>query len=95
MNKTLTLKNMVETYVNFSGDQRELDKMWDAYYQMACVGFIDNVTWGKFSALCHGWFFDQDDCAILDSSDDNYLERHGSYKLIWQYVPYAEYTYHR
>lgn len=56
MNKTLTLKNMVETYVNFSGDQRGMDKMWDAYYQMACVGFIDNVTWDKFSALCHGWF---------------------------------------
>lgn len=94
MKKALTLKNMIETYVNFSEDQRELDKMWDAYYQMACVGFIDSVTWDKFSALCHGWFFDEDACAIFDA-DDNYLEQHGSHKLIWQYVPYAEYTYHR
>lgn len=42
----------------------------------------------------HGWFFDEDTCAIVDA-DDNYLEQHGNHKLIWQYVPYAEYTYHR
>ena len=94
MKKTLTFKNMVESYVNFSGDQREMDKIWDAYYQMACVGFIDRDTWDKFSALCHGWFYDEDACAIFDV-DDNYLEKHGCYKLIWQYVPYAEYVYHR
>jgi len=94
MKKTLTLKNMVETYVNYTADQREMDKLWDAYYQMYCVGFIDAVTWDKFSNLCHGWFFDEDCCAMF-AADDNYLEQHGSHKLIWQYVPYAEYTYHR
>lgn len=62
MKKTLTLKNMVETYVNYPADQREMDKLWDAYYQMYCVGFIDAVTWDKFSNLCHGWFFDEDCC---------------------------------
>ena len=94
MKKTLTFKNMVETYVNYSGDQHEMDKIWDAYYQMACVGFIDSDTWGKFSALCHGWFFDEDACAIFDD-DADYLERHGGHGLIWQYVPDAEYVYHR
>lgn len=94
MKKTLTFKNMVETYVNYSGDQHDMDKIWDAYYQMACAGFIDRDTWDKFSTLCHDWFFDEDVCAVFDA-DDNYLEQHGHHKLIWQYVPYAEYVYHR
>lgn len=90
MKKTLTLKNMVETYVNYTADQREMDKLWDAYYQMSCVGFIDPETWDKFSDRCRAWFFDEEARAIFDG-DDNYLEQHGQYKLIWQYTPYGEY----
>ena len=42
MKKLLNLKNMKETIVNYSGDQKEFDKIWDAFYQMACIGFIDS-----------------------------------------------------
>lgn len=44
MKKLLNLKNMKETIVNYSGDQKEFDKIWDAFYEMACVGFIDSDT---------------------------------------------------
>lgn len=46
--KLLNLKNMKETIVNYSGDQKEFDKIWDAFYQMACIGFISQDTWIKF-----------------------------------------------
>ena len=30
--KALNLKNMKETIVNYSGDQKEFDKIWDGFY---------------------------------------------------------------
>ena len=47
--KALNLKNMKESIVNFSRDQKEFDKIWVAFYQMACIGFIELETWKKFS----------------------------------------------
>lgn len=52
--KLLNLKNMKETIVNYSGDQKEFDKIWDAFYQMACIGFISQDTWIKFFDQCAG-----------------------------------------
>lgn len=46
--KALNLKNMKETIVNYSGDQEEFNKIWDTFYQMACIDFISQDTWRKF-----------------------------------------------
>lgn len=58
--KFLNLKNMKETIVNYSGDQKEFDKIWDAFYQMACIGFISQDTWIKFFDQCAGWYVDEE-----------------------------------
>ena len=69
---------MKETIVNYSGDQKEFDKIWDAFYQMTCIGFISQDTWKKF--------FDQ--CACVCD------ERHcpeGVDSIVWKYTSDAEY----
>lgn len=50
--KNLNLKNMKETLVNYSTDEEEFDKIWNAFYQMAYLGFIDRNTWRKFIEQC-------------------------------------------
>ncbi|MEE1400919.1 MAG: hypothetical protein UF305_01325 [Oscillospiraceae bacterium] len=85
--KALNLKNMKETIVNYSGDQKEFDKIWDAFYQMACIGFISPDTWKKFLDQCAGWYVDEENACVLD-------ERHtfeGADIIVWKYTPYAEY----
>lgn len=85
--KLLNLKNMKETIVNYSGDQKEFDKIWDAFYQMACIGFISQDTWIKFFDQCVGWYVDEENACVRD-------ERNcpkGVDAIVWQYVPYAEY----
>ena len=52
--KLLNLKNMKETIVNYSGDQKEFDKIWDSFYDMTWFGFISYDTWGKFIDHCAG-----------------------------------------
>lgn len=76
MKKLLNLKNMKETIVNYSGDQKEFDKIWDAFYKMACVGFIDSDTWKKFSDQCRGWYVDEESACIRDEDS-----------IVWQYTP--------
>lgn len=85
--KALNLKNMKETIVNYSGDQKEFDKIWDAFYQMACIGFISQDTWKKFFDQCAGWYVDDENACVRD-------ERHcpeGVDSIVWQYTPDAEY----
>lgn len=64
--KALNLKNMKETIVNYSGDQKEFDKIWDGFYQMACIGFISKDTWEKFSDQCAGWYVDEENACVRD-----------------------------
>lgn len=85
--KALNLKNMKEALVNYSGDQKELDKIWDSFYQMAVTGFISQDTWRKFSDQCTGWYVDEQNACIRDM-------RHrpeGVDSIVWAYTPEAEY----
>lgn len=85
--KALNMKNMKETIVNYSGDQKEFDKIWDAFYQMALNGFISQDTWKKFFNQCAGWYVDEENACIRDG-------RHcpeGIASIVWKYTPDAEY----
>ena len=85
--KALNLKNMKETIVNYSGDQKEFDKIWDGFYQMACIGFISWHTWGKFLKQCKGWYVDEKEACIRDRCHCC----DGADSIVWEYTPDAEY----
>ena len=85
--KALNLKNMEETIVNFSGDQKEFDKIWDAFYQMACVGFIEREVWEKFFDKCAGWYVDEENACVRDERNCH----NGVDSIVWEYTPDAEY----
>ena len=85
--KALNLKNMKETLVNYSGDQEEFSELWNMFYQMSCLGFIDRKTWYKFADECRGWYYDEYDDCIRD-------ERHcqeGVDSIVWKYTSDSEY----
>ena len=85
--KSLNLKNMKEALVNYSGDQKEFDKIWDSFYHMACIGFIGQDTWSKFFDQCGGWYVDEENACVRD-------ERHcpnGVDSVVWEYTADAEY----
>lgn len=89
MNKALNLKNMKETIVNYSGNQKEFDAIWDCYYQMACLGFISQDTWRKFNAQCGTWYVDEENACVRDGlCCDNDTD---SDAIVWAYTPEAEY----
>ena len=81
--KALNLKNMKETLVNYSGDQKELEKIWDGLHQMACLGFITQDTWRKFYEECKGWFVTTDGAEVRDSEQGD--------AVIWTYTGEAQY----
>ena len=85
--KLLNLKNMKETIVNYSGDQKEFDKIWDSFYDMTWFGFISYDTWGKFIDQCSGWYIDEENACVRDAR--NCLE--GVDSIVWQYTADAEY----
>lgn len=59
--KSLNIKNMKETLVNFcGGDSEEYDRIWGAYHDMACLGFITRDTWDKFWEQTASWVIDGD-----------------------------------
>ena len=85
--KSLTLKNMKETLVNYSRDQEEFSKIWDGFYQMAYLGFISRETWMKFARQCHGWYYDE----YCDCIRDELHCQEGVDSIVWKYTPDAEY----
>lgn len=86
--KLLNLKNMKEAIVNYSEDQKDFDKIWYAFYQMACIGFISHDTWIKFFDQCAGWYVDEENACVRDSR--NCPE--GVDAIVWQYTSdYVEY----
>ena len=87
MSKALNLKNMKETIINYSADQTDFDKIWDAFYQMACVGFISQDTWRKFFDQCRGWHVDEEHMCIRD--EQRCVS--GIDSVVWKYTPDAEY----
>lgn len=85
--KALNLKNMKEKLVNYSECQSEFNKIWDAYYMMSCIGFIDQDTWKKFFDQCGGWYVDEKNSCVRDEC--NCPE--GVASVVWAYTPVAEY----
>ena len=85
--KALNLKNMKETLVNYSGDQKEFDKIWDGFYQMACIGFISQDTWRKFYDQCAGWYIDSENPCVRDERNCP----NGVDSIVWEYTADAEY----
>ena len=85
--KALNLKNMKETIVNYSADQKEFNRIWDVFYHMSCLGFISQDTWKKFYEQCAGWYIDSENNRVCD-------ERHctnGVDSIVWEYTGDAEY----
>ena len=87
MKKLLNLKNMKEALVNYSGDNEELNKIWDALHTMACIGFIDYDTWKKFFDQCHGWYVDEENACVRDEFNTH----EGVDSIVWEYTSDAEY----
>lgn len=87
MKKILNLKNMKEVLVNYSGDNKELDKIWDALYIMSCCGFIDSDTWKKFSDQCRSWYVDEENACVRDG----FNAPEGVDSIVWKYTGDAEY----
>lgn len=85
--KTLNLKNMKETIVNYSCDREEFDKIWDSFYQMAFLGFISQDTWRKFCDQCGGWYVDEQSTCVRDDRHQS----NGVDTVVWAYTPDAEY----
>ena len=77
--KSINLKNMKETIVNYSECQSEFDKIWNTFYEMACLEYISQDTWKKFFEQCKGWYVDETNAEIRDSEQDD--------KIIWKYNP--------
>lgn len=84
--KALNLKNMKEALINDSGDQKELDKIWDSFRHMACMGFISPGTWKKFYDQCADWYIAPGEDCVRDSNGTN---REGS--IVWVYTADATY----
>ena len=85
--KALNLKNMKETIVNYSMGQKDFDRIWEAFYQMSCLGFISQDTWKKFFEQCRGWYID-DECACVR---DELITPFGVDSIVWEYTSDAEY----
>lgn len=85
--KMLNLKNMKETIVNYSGDQKGFDRIWDSFFQMACFGFISRDTWNNFVVQCAGWYIDEENACVRDGR--NCFE--GVDSIVWEYTLDAEY----
>lgn len=81
--KYVSVKAMKEAYVNYTGDQEEMNKLYDSLYTVACAGLIDSSVWEKFSEDVAGWYYDDELCAVVDDRTD---------EVVWLYNPYKEYT---
>ena len=78
MKKALNLKNMKETLVNYSGCEEEFEKIWNTFYEMVKMDFIDRDLWVKFYEQCKGWYITKDQGEVRDMDHDD--------KLIWRYT---------
>ena len=80
--KTINLKNMKESIVKFSKDQKEFDEIWYAFYQMARIGFIEHETWEKFCEQCAGWYIDEENACVRDERNCH----NGVDDIVWEYT---------
>lgn len=87
MKKPINLKNMKEAIVNNSKNQKEFDKIWNTFFEMFCMDFIDSDTMKEFYEQCEGWYIDDINSCVRDKR--NCTE--GTDSIVWQYTPEAEY----
>lgn len=80
--KYVSVKAMKEAYVNCTGDQEAMNKVYDALHITACVGLIESYVWAKFSEDVAGWYYDDEVGGIVDDRTD---------EVIWLYNPYKQY----
>ena len=80
-----TVNRMKEAIVNFSGDQKEFDKIWDSFYTQVTIGVISRETWIKFHEECRGWYIEENehDIYVRDGRRDD--------AIVWRYNPETEY----
>ena len=70
--KSLSIKNMKETLVNYcGGDLKEYVKIWDSFVSMRFFGFISSETWKKFFEQTKGWTIDGD--FLIDINTDEII----------------------
>ena len=83
--KSLSIKNMKEALVNFSGDQKEFDRIYDEFWHMSLLGFISKQTWKKFSDEVASWYIWEDGqrVCVRDANQGD--------GIIWEYTSDAEY----
>lgn len=71
--KSMSIKNMKETLVNYcGGDREEFEKIWDTFRMMRNLGYISHETWDKFFEQTAGWCID-DDMHLIDSRTDEII----------------------
>lgn len=71
MNKTtknLTIKNIIH---EIADSNCELDRVWDTFYRLYCLGFISREAWNKISDTCKGYYYNEKDGFIHDRNNDN------------------------
>lgn len=85
--KSLNIKNMKEALINYSGDNKEFDNIWDMFRQMAFMGFISPGTWKKFYEQCCGWYVDEENGCVRDGRHC----KEGVDSIVWKYTPDATY----
>lgn len=73
MKKMFNVKNMIETLVNYSGEQSEMDKIWETFYHMTSLGFLGRNDWIRFYEKCKGWYIAEEGSRIFvkDSEKDD------------------------
>lgn len=68
--KALNVKNMKEAIVNYcGGDEKEFDKIYDAFVTMANLGFISSEAWERFFNDTCGWTFGGDYLIDYNTAD--------------------------
>ena len=67
MKSVMSVKAMIETYVNF-----ELNEdTWDMFYNMSCHNLISYDTWKAFYNKCKGWVMTDSGNAVIDTANDD------------------------
>ena len=67
MKSVMSVKAMIETYVNF-----ELDEdTWDMFYNMKSHNLISYDTWEAFYNKCKGWVIADSGDAVIDTANND------------------------
>lgn len=62
----MTLKKMVNTYINFNCDE----EVWNTFNSMYRIGLISCEIWNKFYEKCKGYYYNKEDDTVRDENDN-------------------------